>query len=706
MVAKVGLSRKAEPLDPLAMLQSATKQYVDTAAGKYLPVANGTHFNGNWGNPSTSLITGTRTRSSRKLLRVIAAADELQVEWANIYTTTVAPGAGQSCEIPGPNAVTLRMSIEYPAGKPRQTAGSTAWSSATAYVQFDQVTHAGSSWVATAASTNQTPAAGSAFWRLVRRYAVNWDTQTDTAGTVVFAPGDYRKSQPVRLQEMLQPGDCIAVLGAFDCGAASGAYIPYAGANGAANHGTFVDWVVDSAAALPAVGSALPDTGVTNQTNGNTTAANASDNLTWMKIPYATAITGNIGTSRCVAIFGDSIAQGYGGDIRDGEPCGIFPRAVDGSSWWRVAQGGNRATNYHPGNAPWQMSVLQRCSSVVCSMALNDINQGQTSAQVQESLTRLWRVLAATGRPLYVGMLTPISASSDAWATTANQTRYTAGGTIPTTQYPADDATYLTSVYGIIAQWISNQGIPLTAPDGGTVYAGQANHPVTGILDWRSLMSDPATSWKWLPGFTTDGAHPNPVCVGYEVDYLRAQVEPLLQGRVQALIPPPAWNPSGEVAASVQSMTRSEVNVLSTALANSTMSVVGVSVGRRYTQTRVWAGTSGTLYWTVLAGMDPAKMRIIDSGTASAVANSLFTITYATPQYIPAGYMVAVVLTAPTAANRQWGGRTALAAGLHTTGSGMTLAGTSADVNAPLTGVINMFTKWTVGTFRAWAELV
>lgn len=677
---------------------------------RFLPVVNGTHFNGNWGNPSTSLIQ-TRCRQSRKLLRVIDATDCIQVEWANIYTTTVAPGTDLSCEINGPNSVTVRMAIEYPAGKPRFTSGSTTWSSATAYVLDDQVVHSGVKYVATAASTNQTPSSTSAFWRVVNTYVVNWDGQTDTSGTVVFAAGSYKKSLPIKLSERLLPGDKIAILGAFDSGNSSN-YIPYAGANGAANHGVFVDWVVDAAGGMPAVGSSIVETGITNQTNGNTTAANAADNLTWMKIPYATAITGVTTSGQCVAIFGDSIAQGYGGDIRDGEPCGIYPRALDGVSWWRVAQGGNRAINYTRNNAPWQYSVLSRCQSVVVNMGMNDISNGMTFAQMKTYLRRLYESLAACGPEVYVAMLTPISASSDAWATTANQTRYTAGGTIPTTQYPNDDATYLTSVYGQTAMWISNDGCSMSI-DGVDARVGQNNHPVSGLLDVRSLLSDPATSWKWLPSFTADGAHPAPAIVQSEVDYLRPQMEPVIFARPVAPVPLPAWNPSGEVSDAVQSMPRSVVDSNSTAAAGSVSTYVGTASGRRYSQLRFWLNsiqTAGALtYWTVLAGMDPAKMKIIDSGSAAFGAGALATITFATPQYIPAGYGVVLVLSSTSANTRSYAGHlnaTAAQAGLHTTGSGFVLGGTSADVGASLTGTINMITKFTASAFRAWAELV
>lgn len=679
------------------------------AAISYLPVANGTHFNGNLGNASTSLIQ-TRCRQSRKLLRVISSgADKLQVEWANKYTTTVVQSNDASCELNGPNSVTVRMAIEYPAGTPRIISGSTTYSAGTAYAVGDQIVSSGIKYVCIQAGTGQTPASSPLFWRVVNTYIVRWTGDTDSSGTVVFAPGDYKQSLPVSLLEKTTAGDKIAILGAFDSGNTSN-YIPYAGSNGAANHGQFVDWVVDSAGGMPAVGSALPDTGVTNQTNGNTTASNASDNLTWMKIPYATAITGNIPTTQCVAIFGDSIAQGYGGDMRDGEPCGVFPRALDGVPWWRVAQGGNRAQCYTKTNAPWQYSVLSRCSAIICNMGLNDMMGGATFANTKSYLTRLWNALASTGKPLYIGLLTPISASSDAWATTANQSRYTGGGSIATTQFPTD-ADYATTVYGQTALWISQDGASIVV-DGTTYKAGQVNHPVEGILSWRNIMADLPTSWKWAPALTTDGAHPNALCVSYEVALLQPQLGPVVTGRRQPSMPVPGTSATGEVQSILTSMPRDSVSALNTAATGSVMIVLGTSPGRYISQARMWCGTTlattNNMAWTILAGQDVAFMKVLGSGTVNTTANTQVTLSLSGLMWVPAGHLIILVVGASGSNTMQVGGHAVLANGsaLLKSGSVMPLAGTSAD-NAPLSGNINMFTKWTTtGLFRAWGEAV
>lgn len=678
----------------------------------FLPVANGTHFNGNGGSTQTSLITGTRVRATRKLLRVIApgGTDVLQIEWANTWTTVIPQSGDATCEISNANAVKCRMAIEYPAGQPRQISGSTTYSAATAYAINDQVVYSSLKYVCIAAGTGQTPSTSPLYWRLVRTYAVTWDGQSSSDGTVTFAAGEYKRSRPVQLLEKVRAGDKIAVLGAFDSGS-SGNYIPYAGANGACNTAPFVDWVIDYATDIAST-TTIVENGVTTETNGNTTTANSTTASAWMKIPYATAITGIIPVKRCIALFGDSLIQGSGGDIRDGEPAGIFVRSLDGVNWWRIAQGGNRAGCYVPGNAPWQASVLSRCTAVLTNMAMNDINANLTFAQTQSAMQQMWNFLKQAGIPAWGGYLTPISASSDSWATTTNQTRWTNSGAVNTTQNPNDDATYLTSIYGLTAMWLSQDGASMFAGD-ATVKVGQVGHPLEGLLDWRGLMADPATSWKWSAGYTSDGAHPTSVAAVVQAAYLAAQMEPLVMGRQIAPQVPPFFSPHGEPP--IQSLPRSLVsdNSSSEAAAGTFVSVVAVSPGRFYYGFRIAAGsaTAASRNWTVLSGADPAKLKVIQSGSftpvASAVQDTAFT---GTPVWIPAGQVIAVALTVPITTANVYLGSNAVFANMNKQALGFVTAGKSTDTSA-LTGTKSIFNAtsgagaFAPHVFRLWVEV-
>lgn len=701
MGTRANLSRVKGPSDPSASLDYATRQYVDSSAETYLPVANGTHFNGNGGATVTSLPQG-RLFETRKLLRVIAGgANTLQIEWANIWTSNIVQTLDATCEMAGPNAVSVRMGIEYPAGNMRIVSSSAAWQAGTVYAVRDQVNNGGASWVAIAASTGQTPADGSAFWVRVNRYLVRWEGD-DGAGTISFAAGDYKKSVPLALSEMLNQGDLIAVLGSYDTGNTSNR-VPYAGMAGASNTAPFTDWVILSSSAMAAAGSALADTGITTQTNGNTTTLNSTTVASWMKIPYATAVTGNTPIKRCVALFGDSLIQGAGGDIRDGEPGGFFVRSVDNATWWRIAQGGNQAGCYTKTNAPWQYSCATRCTSIVTDMLLNDIQGGNTFAVTQSRMVRLWNALSSLGPPVYAGYPTPIALSSDSWATTANQSRWTTGGA---SAFPGDDATYLTSVYGQIAMWMSQDGAGI-AVDGATVQVGQPNHPIQGLLDWRTLISDPSTSWKWNPTYTTDGAHPTAAAVQVQTAYLRPQMEVVLGAEQTPPHCPPA--PSGAGSAPVSNMDRSLANVAGPGSGTgSIMTYVGVSPGRLFYGARLFNATASNKSWTLFTGADPAKLKAIANGTTTGPpgANSILTISLSTPVWIPAGYFMYFQLTIP--AISAWGGISAVAATMNRNGLNFGTAGNNADTGVVTVGTVVSATassKWTLITFRAWAEM-
>jgi hypothetical protein len=397
--------------------------------------------------------------------------------------------------------------------------------------------------------------------------------------------------------------------------------------------------------------------------------------------------------------------------VRDGEPAGIFPRSVDGHTWWRIAQGGNRAGCYVSGNAPWQMRVVARCTSVVTNLGMNDINANLTTAQVQAAMQTLWHQLdAACGGRVWAGYPTPISASSDAWATTANQSRFTNGGVINTTQNPTDDASYLTSVYGLVSMWLSQDGGVMTTPDGTSVKVGQVNHPLEGLLDWRGLIADPATSWKWNPGYTSDGAHPNPAAVAVQVAYTAAQMEPVLMSRKTSDQAYPRYNPQGEPP--IQAFARAMVTGTNGAPpAGSYATSIGVSPGRSYYGFRACSGaaTPTTRAWTLLAGADPAKLKVIASGSTTPAASSIIDVAIGGPLWIPAGQVVYLVMTVPNTAG-VFAGNTVTAAKLNQQGLGFVTGGKSTDTVA-LTGTKSMFNA-TAGTgtfapdlFRMWAEL-
>lgn len=114
-----------------------------------------------------------------------------------------------------------------------------------------------------------------------------------------------------------------------------------------------------------------------------------------------------------------------------------------------------------------------------------------------------WRTLWNGGILVYQPTITPQTNSTDAWATTANQTL------IKTTAQEAARVTFNT--------WLRD-GAPIDAADApqapgtsgaGIIRAGQAGHPLAGWVDVASLAETALNSGLWKLGYTSDGTHPN-----------------------------------------------------------------------------------------------------------------------------------------------------------------------------------------------------
>jgi hypothetical protein len=148
------------------------------------------------------------------------------------------------------------------------------------------------------------------------------------------------------------------------------------------------------------------------------------------------------------------------------------------------------------------------------------------------------------------------------------------------------------------------------------------------------------------------------------------------------------YSPVGE--APVRSMSRSMAKDLAAQASGSLLAMADVSPGRLYYGFRLLAGTAaGSRSYTVLVGQDAAKLKVLTSGTFTTTASSVVdTPLTGAPLWVPAGYQMAVVLTAPAASS--WYGSNAAVAGVHKSGIGFLLAGNSTDT-AALTGTINTF---------------
>jgi len=121
-----------------------------------------------------------------------------------------------------------------------------------------------------------------------------------------------------------------------------------------------------------------------------------------------------------------------------------------------------------------RLSLIQYCSHVACGYGINDIIfDSRTSAQTISDLQTLWASFG--NRPVYQRTLSPVSTSTDSWATTANQTTH------------ANNA----------QRTAFNDSVRFM-PAG-----------LSGVFDVADQVESARNSGIWKAGYTADGIHGN-----------------------------------------------------------------------------------------------------------------------------------------------------------------------------------------------------
>lgn len=205
------------------------------------------------------------------------------------------------------------------------------------------------------------------------------------------------------------------------------------------------------------------------------------------------ALLGQVATPvNVLGIHGDSISAGTGdgGDYTD---WGWIHRAL-GTDYarQRISLYGTLAKRWTDNGGLFSLrrkTIADRCgiTHYLLPLGTNDVNQGRTVAQVQASLVALWFERAATGKPIMVATLPPITTSTDAWTTTAGQTA------------TANEANRVA-----VNNWVRD-GAPIlagaAAPTGssavGTLRMGQAGHPVSDYLEIADPVETARNSGIW-----------------------------------------------------------------------------------------------------------------------------------------------------------------------------------------------------------------
>jgi len=411
-------------------------------------------------------------------LRTVFDSIDVAAEYGNFMTRQSNPG-----EIWGGNKIRVSSAVLFPFGTPKSTAGSIAWSNATAYAVDDVVTNGGQWYVSIQAGTGHTPPsnASDAWWRQIQfvslytstgsRYAdiepggralferagidikgqsrmavittvepltsagipvgqatsVAWSNATTyAAGDIVYNGGRYYESLQGANLNHTPPtaGDTwwSPIVYPYGLGSYPAATQPDMIYIAAAGSGRPTDYTTPA----PAGGG----TQVVPTTLGTTTAGKGYGPITLLSTP-----TGS--TYRPVIIGqGDSIFNGaQDANVFVSEPGGYFIKALTAGgtvppkySHFRINKSGDAIRYWYGTDGTPKLgrdrtkAHYRGATHAICEMATNDMGALAALATLQVPKIAEWKRLYDSGIRVFQVTCTPQTTSTDSWATTANQT--------------------------------------------------------------------------------------------------------------------------------------------------------------------------------------------------------------------------------------------------------------------------------------------
>lgn len=177
------------------------------------------------------------------------------------------------------------------------------------------------------------------------------------------------------------------------------------------------------------------------------------------------------GTIDIVAI-GDSISFGSG----DSQDRSMIVRAVNNQHPLRnIGYPGSQVHEFTAQYASLRLRIAAGATHWIMLYGTNDLSGGKTGAQIIAALTAAYQLGATLGAEVWAGTLPPRTTSTDAWATTANQTK------------ASSEAARLE-----VNNWIRTTPAPLA-----------------GYFEIADELETARNSGIWKAGYTTDGVHPN-----------------------------------------------------------------------------------------------------------------------------------------------------------------------------------------------------
>lgn len=239
--------------------------------------------------------------------------------------------------------------------------------------------------------------------------------------------------------------------------------------------------------------------GVTGGTDLTTSGTIAGTIYAYGPAAVLAATTGAV--PRLVAGVGDSITQGTGDGPLDG---GWLTRASESQGFPLIKTALSGETGAQFLTTHNRLPLILGATHATVLYGTNDLNNAITLAQVQAILVSIWKRLAARTIKPYAVTIPPRTTSTDAFATTANQT---ATASNPTRIQIND---WLRAGAPLTAA-----GVATTAGAPGSIVAGQPGHPLVAysaaspIFDLADVVESARNSGVWKLNSTGDGTHPS-----------------------------------------------------------------------------------------------------------------------------------------------------------------------------------------------------
>lgn len=177
-------------------------------------------------------------------------------------------------------------------------------------------------------------------------------------------------------------------------------------------------------------------------------------------------------TEKSVLLVGDSIASGQGETPNDR---GFLIRAInDTVGHLRVSKPSARTSDFLESVRKNRMQLASYCNNAIIQLGVNDVKFDVKLEVIKANLLDIWTELALNGVAVFQTTITPVTTSTDSWATTKNQS-----------------VTAQESVRIALNDWIRSCPAPLS-----------------GYFDVADEVETARNSGIWIVGYTTDGTHP------------------------------------------------------------------------------------------------------------------------------------------------------------------------------------------------------